>query len=233
MPTFAIAPISVSQAESGDFPDYLQFQQNGVDLGGPTVDTINITTGLTATRGVGEDANVLTLVAESAGSGASTLVVQLSPLSNGILGTYTYAPFTDWDGVVLKDPGVDLSWDQAGQQVTITTAGLYAVEFQASLEDNDRASFDATAMAGNVIYGTEVDAAIGITQGEHYTGQNDGTFAGLSTAKVAWADRYMVLVSDENLPLSFQPRVYGGQYHSGPPGDSITCYAVITVTKLS
>lgn len=67
MPTFAIAPVSVSQAESGDFPDYLQFQKDGVDLGGPTVDTVNIANGITATRGVGEDANVLTLSVDGVG----------------------------------------------------------------------------------------------------------------------------------------------------------------------
>ena len=52
------------------FPNYIQFQSSGTDLGLPNVDTVDFTTGLTATRGTGENANKVTL---SASGGAATL----------------------------------------------------------------------------------------------------------------------------------------------------------------
>lgn len=52
---------------SDDFPQGLQFQLNGENLGGPDVTTFNVVAGgsgqaFSFTRGVGEDANVVTLV---------------------------------------------------------------------------------------------------------------------------------------------------------------------------
>jgi len=68
MPSFTITPVSIAQAESGEFPDYTQYQQDGVNLGDATVDTVNFTQGITATRGVGENANKLEVSAEGGGS---------------------------------------------------------------------------------------------------------------------------------------------------------------------
>lgn len=236
--SFSVTPASnfvPPEAESS--PQFIQFQAEGTDLGGPDADTLNFTgAGVTATRGTGENENIVTVAIAGGGTpggAASMLVVQLDPLSDGNLGTYNYTPFTDWSGTVLKTAAPDVAWDQPSQSVVISTAGLYAVDFQASLTDIDRAVFDADAMSGNVIYGTQVDAALSINQSEHYTGQNNGT-SHLPTSLVAWADRYMVPVATEDLPLSFQPKIYGGQYHSGPStGDAITCAGIVTVTKLA
>lgn len=233
MPGFTIAPVSIAATEDTGFPNFIQFQQDGVNLGGPDADTVDFGTGLTATRGTGENENRVTVVAESSPSSSTPLLVaRLDPLSNGNLGTYAYAPFTDWSGTVLASTTSNISWDQETQSVLLTEAGVYSVDFQAHLTDNDRQVFDFSDMAGNVIYGTEVSEAVSITLSEHYTGENQGT-SSLPTNTVAWADRYIVVVVDEDLPLSFQPKVYGGQYHAGPPGDSITCSAVVTVTKVA
>lgn len=52
--------------EAETFPTGLQFQFNGANLGGPDVTTFNVVAGgsgqpLSMTRGVGEDAGVVTL----------------------------------------------------------------------------------------------------------------------------------------------------------------------------
>lgn len=59
---FSITPVSgdVPAPESQAFPNFIQFQANGTDLGEPDADTLNILGGR-ATRGVGENANVITL----------------------------------------------------------------------------------------------------------------------------------------------------------------------------
>ncbi len=61
MPGFAISPASYTPDTPGNFPDFIQFQQDGVNLGDSTADTVNLTGGITGTRGVGESANIITL----------------------------------------------------------------------------------------------------------------------------------------------------------------------------
>lgn len=52
---------------SDEFPQFIQFQFNGVDLGGPDVTTVNFVAGssgqpFSVSRGEGENAGVLTVV---------------------------------------------------------------------------------------------------------------------------------------------------------------------------
>lgn len=65
---FAMTPASGWPPEQpSDFPNYLQWQSGGVNLGGPDADTINIV-GATATRGEGENANVVTIAIDGSGT---------------------------------------------------------------------------------------------------------------------------------------------------------------------
>jgi hypothetical protein len=71
MPAFSISPAGpFPPPESQDFPRGIQFQLEGVDVGGRNIDTINFVPGavLDVTVGVGEDSNVLTITIPS-GSG--------------------------------------------------------------------------------------------------------------------------------------------------------------------
>lgn len=62
MSTFSISPVGgFPPAEPTDFPEFIQFQAEGENLGGPDADTVNFTGGAVATRGVGEDAGVVTV----------------------------------------------------------------------------------------------------------------------------------------------------------------------------
>jgi hypothetical protein len=51
-----------------DFPDFIQFQEDGVNLGGPDADTLNFTGNVSVTRGEGENANVVTVDVPAMGS---------------------------------------------------------------------------------------------------------------------------------------------------------------------
>jgi hypothetical protein len=55
-----------------DFPNFIQFQEDGVDLGGPDADTLNFTGNVSVTRGEGENANVVTVDVPVAGSGGGS-----------------------------------------------------------------------------------------------------------------------------------------------------------------
>lgn len=67
MSGFAVTPVAAfaTQDDQG-FPDFLQWQNQGADLGSSDADTVNVAEGLIATRGTGEDANVITLTADEA-----------------------------------------------------------------------------------------------------------------------------------------------------------------------
>jgi hypothetical protein len=93
MATFGITPVSgFPLPQSEDFPQFIQFQENGEDLGAPDADTLNFANGVTATRGTGENANVVTVTAEGGGgagpitwrSAAASTTLVLADAENGV-----------------------------------------------------------------------------------------------------------------------------------------------------
>lgn len=68
MPAFSVSVAApFTPATATDAPVFIQFQDQGTDLGGPDADVLNFGTGLLATRGVGEQENVVTVTAEGGG----------------------------------------------------------------------------------------------------------------------------------------------------------------------
>lgn len=64
MPGFGVTPVGPFPDQVGDtFPDYIQFQNQGVNLGEPDASTVNFGAGMAATRGVGENENKITVTA--------------------------------------------------------------------------------------------------------------------------------------------------------------------------
>lgn len=63
--SFSITPITnIPPPAAQEFPNFLTWQADGVDLGLADADTVNVTGGLFATRGTGENSNVITLSGE-------------------------------------------------------------------------------------------------------------------------------------------------------------------------
>lgn len=63
---FGMVPSGWPAPAAEDFPNFIQFQFNGVNLGGPDADTVNFVSagsgeGFSVTRGEGESANVITV----------------------------------------------------------------------------------------------------------------------------------------------------------------------------
>ncbi len=66
MPAFALTPANPGgfpPVTSLEFPNFIQFRFNGVDLGGPDATVLNVVggSGITLERGTGADANKVTL----------------------------------------------------------------------------------------------------------------------------------------------------------------------------
>ena len=102
MPAFSVSPITdipAPQAEA--FPDFIQFQADGENLGTADADTLNFATGLTATRGTGENVNRVTVAADGA--------------------TITWREVTGSDSITAADLGnaIDANSDLDGT-ITIT-----------------------------------------------------------------------------------------------------------------
>jgi hypothetical protein len=67
-----------------DFPNFIQFQEDGVNLGGPDADTVNFTGNVSATRGEGENANVVTAaVAREMAAFAWAIACKIQPAGAG------------------------------------------------------------------------------------------------------------------------------------------------------
>lgn len=127
---WAITPVQFTPPESDAFPDFLQWQYRGEDLGGTDASTVNATDGIKATRGVGEDANVITLTAEPYrlvwreidGDGT----VEPDDVGNGIvMMANTGAPVLTIDDGVIPVGGAVLVLQKGAAQVDIVpSSGL-------------------------------------------------------------------------------------------------------------
>jgi hypothetical protein len=151
MPTFSINPTSgFPPAASSNFPNYLQWQQNGVNLGAPTVDTVDLVNGITATRGTGENANVLTVSANQGltwNHQTTAYQLALSDANNGVamdvIGEVTTltipnssdVPFIEGTSILIYNEGVAIVQVAAASGVVLhvrlglsaNLAGQYAV----------------------------------------------------------------------------------------------------------
>lgn len=73
--SFGITPASGwPPPVADDFPNFIQFQEDGVNLGGPDADTVNFTGSVSATRGEGENSNIITVDVVGGGSGGGGAV---------------------------------------------------------------------------------------------------------------------------------------------------------------
>lgn len=123
MSAFGITPVTNMPAQTaGEFPQYLQFQADGENLGGRDADTLNFGSGLTATRGVGVNANKVTLTAAGGGSASELLVSGISTNS-----TFDGSVPTEYFGSQVLNPSADVSWDETTATLTFARAGLYAI----------------------------------------------------------------------------------------------------------
>lgn len=77
--TFAVTALGAFPPPTDHgFPTFLQFQKDGVNLGEATITIVNLADNLTATRGTGPNANVLTISAAAGGGSTDTVIEELT-----------------------------------------------------------------------------------------------------------------------------------------------------------
>ena len=197
-----------------DFPNYIQLQSNGTDLGAPNVDTIDFADGLVATRGTGENANKVTVIAgtnPSGGGGSTTEELVLSLAAAGA-GAFNGAVFSNWTGTVLHS-SADATWNPSTQVVDLAQTGLYEVEIHGKIAPNS-GTWPA-AQGDFTFYGSDASpsvgaAAGGLSQSRH--GMTVPATAGWQAIGlyVDFTDRYVVNVNGS--PASITLSLYANAY---------------------
>lgn len=123
--SFGITPASGFPPQASDeFPNYIQFQNQGSALGLPNVDTVNFGRNLVASRGTGENANVVTVVAEAFtwSDIANDHLVTASDIGNGLKATHNSGP------VIVTVPGdTQLGIDTEDVSILIMQGGAGTV----------------------------------------------------------------------------------------------------------
>jgi hypothetical protein len=127
--TFGITPAGgFPPAAAEDFPNFIQFQADGTDLGGPDADTVNFSTGLTATRGTGENANVITVEADGGGGGVETYVANFTGAEEQFDGERSVPELAN----LLVDHA-DVSWNEVDSVLEIAGNGIWELVFMAEI----------------------------------------------------------------------------------------------------
>lgn len=123
--SFGITPATGFPPQASDeFPNYIQFQNQGSDLGLPNVDTVNFGRNLVASRGTGENANVVTVVADAFtwSEIANDHLLTVNDIGNGVKATHNSGP------VIVTVPGdTQLGIDAEDVSVLIMQAGAGSV----------------------------------------------------------------------------------------------------------
>lgn len=213
------------------FPNYIQFQSNGTNLGAPNVDIVDFADGLVATRGTGENANKVAVHAGTNPSGgaaaAEELVVALNGATNG---TFNGASFSDWTGTVLHS-STDASWNETSNQIDLQQTGLYEVTIEGRV--TPQTNVWPAAQGGFTYYGSEANPSVGgvvnsMSQSRHGLTvqaaagwQANGLFA-------QFHDKYVVNVP--SLAAAITPTLYANAYTA--EADVAVFAAVVTVRRI-
>lgn len=116
-----------SQAPEG-FPNFIQFRADGANLGDPDVDTVDFVYPLIATRGAGENSNVVTVTTAenpSAAVPSGAVAVMAFTLSGNGAGSWTFTS-------LVSDATVG-AWNDTSDVLTFASAGVYQVSVASRL----------------------------------------------------------------------------------------------------
>lgn len=193
------------------FPNYIQFQSNGVDLGLPNVDTVDFADGLVATRGTGESANKVTVIAGTnpstpTPSGASTVAFQLSGSGAGGVSAWAYtARITDATVGAFND---------STDEFTFVAAGVYEV----------RVATRFTLGPGNVAVYGGIGSASG-TGPDSLTSGSRHNVAG-TQEQFDFVDVFLLSMVDGDLVRSFDAAVDNAE-------QAVSAVLAVIITRLS
>jgi hypothetical protein len=221
MPAFAITALGgFPPPTSEDFPQFIQWQSAGTNLGLPDVDTINVSTGMTATRGTGENANTVTLTASGGGGSAQVLLQQMTATSlTPMDGTNALTWTVNYNYV----ESTDATWDADTSTLTLVEPGTYEIKISARMVYQSGSTWDADWIR----YGTGNDITA-FESGHYITKGTSGTppnFNSASWTDIAWYQTDAI--GGAETPIY----AYANTYNGGSLDVQFTVF--LSVTKIS
>ena len=218
MTAFSVSPAQgFTPATDEGFPQFIQFQADGVNLGGPDADTLDFGPGLTATRGTGENENKITVDADGGSGGNPSLAVSLTGAAAHAMDG---AVFSNWTGTALNT-STDASWSQPDQAIKFLSTGLFRVQITGYATRHDGGpwptleTFVGSAVAEDVLIPRTVYA-------------RDDNNTGAGETAMAWSDEFVVNVTVLNTLI--KPKVYAESYASS--ATTVDFKARVVVQKL-
>ncbi len=107
------------------FPNYIQFQYEGENLGDPDVDTVDFQGSVFVSRGAGENANKVTVVV--GGTPSAPTATPLNILAFKLVGSGSGNGITTWAQTVLRADADVGSYNAATNELTFAAEGVYQV----------------------------------------------------------------------------------------------------------
>ena len=192
---FSITPLlDMPPPEAQEFPNFIQFQEDGTDLGSNDADTLNFAGGLTATRGTGENANVVTVAGAggSSSTGALILIAPSDPPSEERM-LFDGNPFLiDWTPNQLIT-SADWEWvsEVDNSHLHIITAGVYRLTMTCFLNTDN---YSSEWPDGNSTYGSTVDGVSTSAQARNHTTGDPEDLRNVMT----WTDQHVIVADADN-----------------------------------
>lgn len=228
--TFGITPIGGFPAPTPDeFPQGVQFQLNGVDVGTRDVDTVSFVAGSSLNVEVDPD-NENRLIVTVPGSGGSTVPTLVLSLTGATAGSFSGSEFTNWDVDVLAT-STDASWNES--QIVFASAGFYRLSITGRISTGTGAWIDDTGSGSAVTkYGTDLSLGTAVPPGlpqrtVHERTAFSGGFQETDPDYVTWFDEYVIQVGDAGDYAL--PALYARHYNTF---DDAYFWATVTVTKV-
>ena len=180
MPAFAITAVGgFPPPTAEEFPQFLQWQDNGTDLGLPNVDTVNIVgDSASATRGTGANANTVTITVGAAG------LFLLSSQTQQVSMNGTNLEWTVNDAF-LESP--DATWEPSTSQLLLVEPGTYEIVMNGRFAMNDPGFQEFPT--GLTFYGSNIQGAEDIINFSRYT----HTFVADTSdiTELSWTDTFI------------------------------------------
>lgn len=226
MPAFALTPVAgFPPPTPAEFPDFIQFQNEGANLGGSDADTVDfVGAGVTATRGTGANANKVTVTIPGGGGGGSAPVLAVSlqgaadgPIGDGLAGEIY---FDNWNGTV-RQTSADASWSEANNRIEFARTGLYEVVVTTEI--------DAQGQFPNVTtrYGTRVESALSPVESRYNLPATTSGFWD-DPGFIAYTDTFLVNVDDIGVDF-VTPRVFTANYLSA--GTETASFSALVIVR--
>lgn len=148
------------------FPNYIQFQYEGEDLGAPDVDTVDFQGSVFVSRGAGENANKVTVVV--GGTPSAPTATPLNILAFKLTGSGSGVGITTWAQTVLRADSDVGSYNAATNELTFAAEGVYQVTVAT------RATVGTAGLVNQVILQSPVGGVDEWTDGSRHYVDNGG-----------------------------------------------------------